>query len=120
MTCNSAVAEVPCHPSDRRVLYPGNLVGFVHAPGDAEAMKRLLHRNLPGWSISSIGHYDGSVSLFPPASFFFYLNAHPTDDSWAVHGFVNGGLEEVNRAAVEVAPMFDAIGIRTELAYVPE
>ena len=43
-----------------------------------------------------------------------------TDDRWTVHGFINGGQEQVERAAFEVAQMFDAVGIRTELAYLPE
>jgi hypothetical protein len=112
--------QEPRHPSGRRILYPGNLVGTVHTPGDEEAMKLLLQEMTPGCEIRSIGHYDGSVSLFPAAGFFLYINAHPTDDHWTVHGFVSGGVEQVQMAAAEVTRMFNSAGIRTDLAYLRE
>jgi hypothetical protein len=112
--------QEPRHPSGRRILYPGNLVGTVHAPGDSEGMKRLLQKMTPGHEVRSIGHYDGSVSLFPATGFFWYINAHPAYDRWAVHGFVNGDVDQVQTAAAKVTRMFDSAGIRTDLAYLPE
>jgi len=119
-TRTSNTAEEPRHPSGRRIVYPGNLVGTVYAPGDSEAMKDLLQGLTPGCEVCTIGHYDGSVSLFPAVRFFFYLNAHPTDDRWTFHGFISGGREDVENAASDVAQMFHSLGIRTELAYRPE
>jgi hypothetical protein len=116
----TSAADEPRHTSGRRILYPGNLVGTVHAPGDSEAMKGLLQEMAPGCEIRSIGHYDGSVSLFPAAGFFLYINAHPTDDHWTVHGFIPGGREEVEKAASDVVQMFNSVGIRTDLAYLPD
>jgi len=116
----TSAAERPRHPGGHRIVYPGNLVGTVDAPGDSEAMKELLQGMTAGREVKSIGHYDGSVSLFPEAGFVVYLNAHPTDDRWTVHGFVNGGAEDVAAAAAEPTQMFDSVRIRTELAYLPE
>jgi hypothetical protein len=113
--------EPPRHPNGRRVVYPGNLVGSIFASSDPEKMRALLDATPLGRGAYPIGHYDGSVSLlFPSASFLWHINAHPSRDSWSMHGFIDRGHEEVSKAAAEVAEMFESVGIRIELAYLSD
>jgi hypothetical protein len=113
--------EPPRHPNGRRVVYPGNLVGSIYASGNPEKMRALLDATPLGHGAYPISHYDGSVSiLFPSASLLCYINAHPSQDSWSVHGFIDGGHAEVSTAARELAEMFRSVGIRIELAYLSD